>query len=49
MGVEPPPSSKIVIDDEVDGANEYAIAIAAIAAKFMKVKQKSMPRRPRCG
>ena len=49
MGKGPPPSSKIVIDEEVDGAKEYAIAIAAIAAKFTKVKQKSMPRRPRCG
>ena len=39
VGKEPPPSSKIVTDDEVDGANEYAIAIAAIAAKFTNVKQ----------
>jgi len=49
VGKEPPPSSKIVIDDEVDGANEYAIAIAAIAATFMNVKQTinaaRMPRR----
>jgi hypothetical protein len=42
-----PPSSKIVIDEEVDGANAYAIAIAAIAAKFTHVKQTKVVRRPR--
>jgi hypothetical protein len=48
-GEAPPPSSKIVTDEEVEGANVYAIAIAAIAATFMNVKQTinaaRMPRR----
>jgi hypothetical protein len=43
----PPPSSKIVTDEEVAGANVYAIAIAAIAAKFTNVKQKQVARMPR--
>ena len=46
-GEAPPPSSKIVTDEEVEGANVYAIAIAAIAAKFKKVKQTKVARRPR--
>jgi hypothetical protein len=48
-GEAPPPSSKIVTDEEVDGANVYAIAIAAIAAKFTNVKQNIVARMPRRG
>jgi hypothetical protein len=43
-GAAPPPSSKIVTDEEVEGANVYAIAIAAIAAKFTNVKQNKVAR-----